>query len=52
MKKRRTIWQGKMVETLFILHSSFIIHHLEGFMSRRKCLEEYDRIEKILNAEG
>jgi hypothetical protein len=35
-----------------IPHSSFIIHHSEGFMSKRKCLEEYDRIGKIMNAEG
>ena len=35
-----------------IPHSSFIIHHSKGFMFKRKCLEEYDRIGKMMNAEG
>ena len=52
-----------LTEGCYILHSSFIIHHSKGtfpvlkkreekafgeFMSKRKCLEEYDRIALIL----
>ena len=47
MNKRRAQKQDVMLEMFYIPHSSFIIHHLEGFMSKRKCLEEYDRICKL-----
>jgi hypothetical protein len=43
--------QDEKERNSIILHSSFIIHHSKGFMSKRKCLEEYDRIGEIINAE-
>jgi len=34
-----------LTEGCYILHSSFIIHH------SKMCLEEYDRIKTMMNAE-
>ena len=43
MNKSHTVRQRKTVGIPSILHSSFIIHH------SRMCLEEYDRINKIMD---
>lgn len=67
MNERQIQRNEVMAGSFYIPHSSFIIHHSKDtfpvlkkkekkafgeFMSKRKCLEEYDRIGKIMNAEG
>ena len=50
---KRQIQRNEVIAVVFYIpHSSFIIHHSEEFISKRKCLEEYDRVKIIMNAEG
>jgi len=66
MNKRQVQMNSTLTEGCYNPYSSFIIYHSHDtfpvlkkkeekafgeYMSKRKCLEEYDRIGQIMNAE-